>query len=500
MTNGARGGTVARMSRTNVPPPALASRRRVLTSVAALLPLGIPGCGPGGARTTVPDPTDPSDGTPSPPTPTPPATIPTTPTTPPTTSGTPSEPGPEPSEAWAPPGTEDLGLFACGVQTGDVLPDKVIASVRQFGEPTVDVVVAVGTETGWTEVARIDGVVADAGVAMVEVSGLLPDHTYAVVAYAPDGVRRSASSRFRTALAAAASRVVRFGATSCLGSYGAPWESLTRVAAQKLDFFVLLGDTIYADEGLAPAGDWEGHWTDALSTAGLRDLTASTSVVATWDDHEVSDGFPEEYADEGTAAFYRAMPVRLGPDGGLYRKVQWGSVADVFVLDCRSLRSGTSYLGEAQTAWLMGELAASTARFKVIANSVPITDMDDVLFGVANSDGWSEYPEARAEILDFIADNAISGVLWITGDVHWGAICTVDLPGGPHDDVIEVLCGPAGSLINPVHRAATDPDHYELVIGDWNSVVFELDPVAGTVRVVYEGDTATLGERRTTLP
>lgn len=476
------------------------TRRTLLTSFAALSV--VPACGTGGAAVTpiAPATSDPKGSTP-PTSPPPPDTPPTGPptTTPPTTTTTPPEAGPEPAEPWVPAGDLDEAVFACGVQVGDALPDAVIVSVRQFDEPTVDVVLAVGTETGWDEVLRADGLVADDGVVQVELTGLVPDHTYSVVAYAPDGVRRSATSRFRTAISASSSRVIRFGATSCLGSFGAPWPSLSRVAAQKLDFFVLLGDTIYADEGLRPAGDWEGHWSDALATAGLKDITASTSVVATWDDHEVNDAFDPEFVDEGRSAFLRAVPQRSGPSGGIWRKLTWGTVLDVFVLDCRGERIGDDYLGEAQMAWLTGELAASTARFKVIANSVPITDMDDVLFGIANSDGWADYPASRAEILDFIGDNGITGVLWIAGDVHWGAVCTVDLPGGAHADQIEVLCGPGGSLINPVHRAATDAAHYELVVGAWNTVVFELDPVAGTVRVVYEGDTATIDERRTTL-
>lgn len=343
----------------------------------------------------------------------------------------------------------------------------------------------------------------DRGVATTEITGLLADHTYAVVAYAPDGVRRSNVGRLRTALAPTASRVLRIGATSCLGSYGAPWRSMTRVAAQNLDFFVLLGDTIYADEGLRPAGDWEDRWTDALATDGLRDVTASTSVIATWDDHEVDNDYtwdeePVEAA-AGLAAYLRGIPQRPGPTGAVWRQLSWGAVADVFVLDCRSERTDDVYLTRAQLDWLKGALAASAARFKLIVNSVPITDMDDVLFGIENGGGWMGFPDDRNEILSFIADQAIGGVLWLSGDYHFGLVATVDLPGGPHDDQIEVLCGPSGSLINPVQAAVEQGAHYPLVVGQWNTVTVELDPVAGTALVTFEGDAGTIASRRTTL-
>ncbi|MEZ4235231.1 MAG: alkaline phosphatase D family protein [Myxococcota bacterium] len=431
------------------------SRRTILRSFAAL---SVAGCAPetkvrpdklhDGASTT--DPTSPAVDTGATGT-SPPDTGTPTETTPPT------GPGPEPATAWSPPGTVDDVTFACGVQTGDALPDGIVVHVRQTGEPVLDLALAVGVDGGWQEVP-LDavGLVPDEGVVRAEITGLLPDHTYSVVAYTADHSRRSLVARFRTALAPGDQRVIRFGATSCLGSLGAPWRSMSRVAQDpaKLDFFLLLGDTIYADEGLEPAGDWEGHWSEALAIDGLRDITAATSVVATWDDHEVDNDFlvweePDEVA-AGLSAFLRAVPQRPGPNGLLWRKVSWGDAVDLFVLDCRGERSPGAYLSDAQRDWLERELLASTARFKVILNSVPITNMDDLLFGVANSDGWMDYEDDRDRILDHIADNGITGVLWVSGDVHWGAIATVDLPGSGRPDQIEVICGPAGSLVNPV--------------------------------------------------
>jgi alkaline phosphatase D len=318
-------------------------------------------------------------------------------------------------------------------------------------------------------------------------------------------VRRGAPARFRTALYPGATRIVRFGATSCLGSPGAPWPSMTRVAGLKLDFFLLLGDTIYADEGLLPAGDWDGAWDDALLTDGLRDLTGSTSVVATWDDHEVdndwsweADGMPADALD-ALAALRRALPMRPGPGGsGIWRKLSWGAVVDLFVLDCRGERVDGHYISPEQMDWLKDGLATSAARFKVVLNSVPITDMDDVYLGIGDADRWDGYPEQRGEILDWITDQAIGGVLWVAGDFHWGAVATIGRPGEPHDDLTEVFCGPAGSFQNPL-AALARPDHYPVVVRDWNSVTFTADPDEGTITVAFEGDTGRLAERTIAL-
>lgn len=463
-------------------------RRSFLVSVAALAACREPGSGtvPRGVRAPHPDGDTGDSGTPGPTTPEP------------TTTPWPGVPGPEPPFPWEPPGTLDVETFACGTQTGDATATAVLVSVRQRTEPTLTFALARGLEDGWEEVARLEDLVPDDGVLQVELADLVPDTTYSVVAYAPDGVRRGPAARFRTALYPEAVRVVRFGATSCLGSPGAPWSSLSRVAEQKLDFFVLLGDTIYADEGLRPAGDWEGRWDDALAVDGLRTLTASTSVVATWDDHEVTNDW--SWADDAVDAvaaydaFRRAVPLRDGPGGSrIWRQLAWGSAVELFVLDCRSERIDGDYISPEQMEWLKAALLASTATFKIVVNSVPITDMDDVYFGIGADDRWDGYPEQRSEILDFIADNAIAGVLWIAGDFHWGAVATIGRPGDPHDDRHEVFCGPAGSLVNPLALLA-GPDHYPVVVDTWNAVVFEADPQAGTIRIVFEGDTGIVAE------
>jgi alkaline phosphatase D len=379
------------------------------------------------------------------------------------------------------------------MQTGDVTDTAALVSLRT-SEPVLELVVVRGTEDGWEEVGRFAGLLPEDGVLQTELVDLVPDTTYMLAAYAEDGVRRTPEARLRTALYPGVDRVVRFGATSCLGG-NEPWPTLSHLAAEQLDFFVFLGDTIYADAGLAPAGDWDDKWAEALRVEGMLELTASTSVVATWDDHEVDNDWSWDDDDmpgkafEALRAFRRSLPQREGPGGsGLWRSLRWGDVVELFVLDCRGERLGGDYVSPEQLQWLQDGLVASPARFKIIVNSVPITDMDDVYFGLGASDRWDGYPEQRTAILDFIEAQPIEGVLWLAGDFHWGALSTIGRPGDPHDGQREVFCGPGGSLINPVAFVVPEGDHYELVVREYNSVLFEADPAAGTIRVVFVGD------------
>jgi alkaline phosphatase D len=421
----------------------------------------------------------------------------TTPTGSTSTTTTSTTPFTEPSTPWVPPGVLDLDAFAWGVQTGDALPSGVVGSVRTT-EPEVELLLVQGILEDWVEVSRISGLVPDNKVVGFELTDLEPDTTYALAFLTSDG-RRSGVGRFRTALAAGSTRLIRFGATSCLGG-NSPWPNLSQAAAQRLDFFCLLGDTIYADADWGEA-DFEGEWEVALSTDGLRDVTGSTSVLATWDDHEVDnnwawddDEMPEKALDALTA-FQRALPMRRGPGGlGLWRRTTWGEAIDVFVLDCRGERIAGRYISPDQMDWLIEGVQSSTATFKLILNSVPITDMGSVYGPFSQDDRWQGYPAERTELLDALS--GIPGVLFVAGDFHWGALCRVDPPGEPFDGIWEVFAGPSGSAINPLALFVEPDPQYELVIARYNYTLFEADPVGRTLRVAFiDDDGGVIAER-----
>jgi alkaline phosphatase D len=179
-----------------------------------------------------------------------------------------------------------------------------------------------------------------------------------------------------------------YDSTSCLGPANRPWPSLSRAAAQRLDFLVAGGDTVYAD-GDITAGEYRGTWSNAMRVAGLADAAASTSVVAAWDDHEIDNDWSTRSTtptqrSAAKRAFKEALPAFYGDssnsdaaqlayatdDARLYRRLRYGPV-DVFVLDCRGERvpANKTYISPAQMTWLLDGLADSDAPFKVIVNS-----------------------------------------------------------------------------------------------------------------------------------
>lgn len=404
---------------------------------------------------------------------------------------TPERP-PEPAP-WVPDGSLDAATFPSGVQVGDVTTTAALISIWSSAPSLSLVLVQASGDTGWEEIQRVEDLVPDEyGVLQTELEGLSADTAYGVVALGPDG-GRSDPTRFRTALDADGFRVITLAATSCI-KLNQPWPSMSVVAAEQVDVALFLGDAIYADSQ-EPVFEYRTLWAAALGQEGMRALTGSTSLVATWDDHEVDNNWNwetpdiEAHFEEGLAAFRAGFPTRVGPGGtGIWRQLSWGAVMDLFVLDCRGERDGEQYLSTEQMDWFKAALSASSARFKVVLNSVPITDLTAFIGDAAASDRWQGHPAQRAEILEHIRDNGITGVLWLSGDLHYASAGPVDPPGGTADDQWEVLVGPGGSTLNVSAELFEGDPQWPVMFAAWNTTLIRLDPGTGKVLVRWVGD------------
>jgi phosphodiesterase/alkaline phosphatase D-like protein len=108
-----------------------------------------------------------------------------------------------------------------------------------------------------------------------------------------------------------------------------------------------------------------------------------------------------------------------------YRKARLGDTAEIFFLDTRFYRDrnqaaddGTkTMLGATQLAWLLEELSASTAHFKLIVTTVSLR------YGNTPNDFWGGFTRERDIIANHIAANSIKA-LFLSGDQHWHAIYT----------------------------------------------------------------------------
>jgi alkaline phosphatase D len=333
--------------------------------------------------------------------------------------------------------------FAFGPASFDVTPTSALiwlateddAEVRveygtqpDLGHATVTPAVPTPFETDYT--------------AVVELDRLAPDTEYFYRGVTGDGIA-GAVGRFRTAPARV--KPFRFAWSADMDAAHQPFGLLDATAAVPPDFFLMLGDTMYADlprEQFAPTlRHFRAKHRENRADASLQRLLAATSVVATWDDHEVENNFDRTHPalPAGLRAFREYWPARAAV---LYRRFSWTPAVDVFVLDCRSYRSpagdpngpAKTMLGAEQQRWLTGALKASTATFKFVVSSVPF-----LLPGGA--DEWAKYPAERDELLAFLRRERIRNVVILSGDFH---VAYEQERGGLH----EFLAGPIGAF-NP---------------------------------------------------
>ncbi|MFA5923863.1 MAG: alkaline phosphatase D family protein [Methylococcaceae bacterium] len=262
------------------------------------------------------------------------------------------------------------------------------------------------------------------------------------------------------------------------------YEAMRQVEPQ---FFIQSGDSVYSDGPISaskPAengqiwtnlvtpevskvaetlNEFRGRYKYNLLDENLRRFNAEVPQTWQWDDHEVVNNWSDAkdlsqdsrytvkdvplLTARATQAFHEYAPLRphdAEESERIYRKISYGKLLDVFVLDMRSYRgpntanlqtqqsAETAFLGEAQLAWLKDELKHSGATWKVISADMPI--------GLNISDDFDHNPPQRweavangnngpaagreleiADLLSFIKHQHVNNIVWLTADVHYAA-------------------------------------------------------------------------------
>jgi alkaline phosphatase D len=386
----------------------------------------------------------------------------------------------------------DVQRFPLGVASGDPLPDGAVLWTRYTGSQPLRAVVWRADDEGLKGVRLFEAAPADGGFTHVDARGLAPDtwHHFAFVDLAGN-VARSPVGRFRTAPAVGSRRRVRLGATSCTCN-GLSFSVLARAAERDtLDAFLLLGDTVYCD-GSRTLEQFREKWRDAFVQPEYQALKASTAMIATWDDHEFFNDWTEDTISPGqfaaaSAAWFEHLPMRRDPrtPARVWRSLRFGDTAEIFVLDGRSerYRSRRQYLSPEQLGWLKDGLAKSTAVFKLIMNSVPISSFDSIWFRASIGDRWESFPEDREAILRHVDDVKIPGVLWVSGDFHLACAGRVSR-SGPGEKAIEVLVGPGAQVPNAALVYPSAPQ-FDWSSGTNNFAELDLDPSSGDARITW---------------
>lgn len=391
--------------------------------------------------------------------------------------------------------------FPSGIQSGDVTWGGAMVWTYYAGSSPLRLRVYKPSTPGKVSLYHESTVTPSAdGYVHVDVPAL-PPHSELFYVFlegtAPAFSGRSAVGRLVTAPLPGQKPVVRFGGTSCTSNGKAPFPPLEKAGGEKLDFFILAGDTTYNDSATS-LSQYRAKWLGQVGQPTYRSLLASTGHFATWDDHEVSNDWNPETFDKArlanaTQAFFEHLPVRrnTASPNRIWRSFSWGDTLEVFVLDSRSERKPSTasgpnaqYLSPAQMTWLKNGLSGSTATFKIVVTSVPISNMP-TLWDLYAFDRWEGYPAQRKELLDHITGKSIKGVLFVAGDFHLGASAAVE-PSGAAAGLREILMGPGGQDANPLWNTLPS-SQFEFKTGTNNYVSFVADPNATppTIKVTF---------------
>jgi alkaline phosphatase D len=307
----------------------------------------------------------------------------------------------------------------------------------------------------------------------VEVSGLQPARTYWYRFRAGDAV--SATGRTHTApgLAARPARL-RFAFASCQHYEQGYFGAYRHVVADDPELVVHLGDYIYeatwgrelvrshGDGEAVTLEDYRRRYALYKTDPDLQAAHAACPWLLTWDDHEVENDYANDRSQNlddpawflarraaAYKAWYEHQPVPramlpFGPSARIYTRNSYGSLAEFFVLDDRQHRSheacprpgrggsnsvdpgecaelgdpARTMLGAAQEQWLGAGLAASRARWTLVAQQTRMAQWDERPGPgrAAWTDAWDGYPAARRRLLEALA--AKPNPVVIGGDIH----------------------------------------------------------------------------------
>jgi alkaline phosphatase D len=375
--------------------------------------------------------------------------------------------------------------FSLGVASGDPWPTSVVLWTRLAPNPlkepslpliNIPIQWQVATDETMRQVVAKGTVLATPELAhsvRVVVEGLQPGHWYWYQFKA--GSEISPMGRTRTAPAPGdGDQQLKLAMVSCQHYEKGYFTAYRHLAQENLDVVLHLGDYIY--EGESRSGRSRQHVGPNpvdLETYRLRyalyktdpDLQAAHAVVpfvATWDDHELENDYANDESEKfvkGAAflqqraaayqAYYEHMPLRpsarpSGPNLQLYRRFQFGNLAEFSVLDTRQYRDDQacdqngkgggqmvydckerldpqrSMLGATQEQWLLDGWMKSSAQWNVIAQQQLMAQFEQKLGETSGfwSDGWDGYAPTRQRLLKAMEQHQVSNPVVIGGDFH----------------------------------------------------------------------------------
>lgn len=285
-----------------------------------------------------------------------------------------------------------------------------------------------------------------------------------------------------------------------------PQPILDLVVKHKPDIFVYLGDNIYGDTYDMKV--LQGKYDSLAAKPEFQRLKKNIKLFATWDDHDFGwndSGKWYPFKKESKEIFLKFFDEPVHSDRrkheGIYTSYLFegnGKRLQLILLDDRTFRNDlriyrgelskeskffypldyyphqiedSVLLGEAQWKWLEEELK-KPADIRLIGSGSQ--------FGISFNgyEAWANFPHEQKRMLELIKKTKANGVVFITGDVHYGEISKLEAKGQyPIYDITSSGITSTWLFPTPNDNRIEGPvmdNHFGLITIDWSKKDVEI--------------------------
>lgn len=315
--------------------------------------------------------------------------------------------------------------------------------------------------------------------------------------------------------------VSRIAFGSC-GHEDKPQPILDTARMHRPDLFVWLGDNIYGDT--RDMRVLREKYARLGAKPEFQRLRQSCRMLATWDDHDygwndAGRHYPYKQASKEIFLEFWGEPADSPrrKHEGIYTSYLFesgGRRVQMILLDNRTFRDDlrtyrgelhregrffypldyyphetpdSTLLGEEQWRWLETELQ-KPADLRIIGSGTQ--------FGISYNgyEAWANFPHERQRMLDLIKKTRANGVIFITGDVHYGEISVLHEPGlYPIYDVTASGITSTWYFATPNDNRIEGPvmdNHFGQISIDWAQtdplITMEIFDIRGNQRVEHQ--------------
>lgn len=245
--------------------------------------------------------------------------------------------------------------------------------------------------------------------------------------------------------------------------YGQSSQIFNTMFTINSDFMLWTGDNTYLREAdYSSEYGIERRYSHTRKNKDLQRLFISRPNYATWDDHDFgpNDGnYTYDLKNKSAETFKNYWPAKSYKSEGVYTKFTW-SDAEFFLLDDRYFRSANEYpdsvngkpnpaktfLGNTQLEWLKNSLISSKATFKFIVCGSQVQNK------LASKELFCKYSFEYNDLMSFITNNKIEGVLFISGDRHFTELLKFK-PNADFYNLYEYTCSPLTSSVHDISKS-----------------------------------------------